>query len=167
MKKKKQKNFCSWCCFIMRSARLVIAGGGGDAGDEVALDFDGRFRRRQVLRTELGEEILLDLPSAARMRDGDGLRLDDGAVIRVRARAEALTQITADDPHLLLRLAWHLGNRHLPAQILPGRLLVREDHVIADMARGLGARAETIEAPFDPEAGAYAGGGHHHHHDHD
>jgi len=149
----------------MRSARSVIAGG-QDACDQVFLDFDGRFRRRQVIRTEHGEDILLDLPAAARLRDGDGLRLDDGAVVRVRALAEALTRISADDPLLLLRLAWHLGNRHLPVQILAGRLLVREDHVIADMARGLGARAETILAPFDPEAGAYAGGGHHHH-DHD
>ncbi len=149
----------------MRSARDVIAGGGGNAGDEVWLDFDGRFRRRQVLRTEGGVEVLLDLAAARHLRDGDALVVDDGGLIRVRARAEKLTRIEADDPHLLLRLAWHLGNRHLPVQISARQLLVREDHVIADMARGLGARANSIEAQFDPEAGAYEGsGGHHHHH---
>jgi urease accessory protein len=150
----------------MRRAIQVVAGGGHAAADEVLLDFDGRFRRRHVLRTEQGEEVLLDLPAAVRLRDGDALQLDAGAPIRVRAKAERLTRICADDPLLLLRLTWHLGNRHLPVQILNDRLLVREDHVIADMARGLGARAETIEAPFDPEPGAYAGG-HHHHHDDD
>lgn len=132
--------------------------------DQVLIDFDRRHRRRIVLATERGGELLIDLPQAARLRDGDGLALDDGGIVRVRARAEALAEIHAHDDGQLLRIAWHLGNRHLPVQFLHERLRIRADHVIEAMIEGLGGHVARIEAPFDPEGGAYAGG-HHHHHD--
>ena len=133
----------------------------GDAADCISLDHDHRHRRRLLLATAQGHAILLDLAQTMRLREDDGLLLDDGAIIRVLARPESLLAITAPDAHTLLRLAWHLGNRHLPVQILPHELRIAADHVIADMVRGLGGSAQEITAPFDPEAGAYAGG-----HDH-
>ena len=94
--------------------------------------------------------------------------LPDGGIVRVCAAAEALLEISAADSALLLRIAWHLGNRHLPVQFLGGCLRIRADHVIAEMVQGLGGGVTPLEAPFDPEAGAYAvGGGHHHHDDED
>jgi len=132
----------------------------------VTLAFDARHRRRLRLTSDAGEPFLLDLERAAVLEDGDGLALSDGTWLAVKAAAEALIEITAPSPSLLLRIAWHLGNRHLPVQLLDDRILIRADHVIEEMVRGLGGRVEAIEAPFDPEAGAYAGG-HHHHHDDD
>ena len=103
-----------------------------------------------------------------RLRDGDGLKLDNGGIIRVRAQPEPLMEIHAHDDSDLIRIAWHLGNRHLPVQLLGDRIRIRADHVIGEMVEGLGGHVETIDAPFDPEAGAYATtGGHHHHHDDD
>ncbi len=135
------------------------------ASDSVLLDHDHRHRRRLALRTENGAELLLDLPHAARLREGDGLALEDGGFVRVRAKPEPLLVIDADDPAAMARIAWHLGNRHLPVQLANGRLRIRDDHVIADMVGQLGGHVTRIEAPFDPEGGAYAGG--HHHHDHE
>ena len=122
------------------------------------LDFDHRFRRRIVLHTQRGAELLLDLPQAVRLRDGDGLVVD-GGVVRVCARPEPLLEIHAHEDGELVRIAWHLGNRHLPVQMLDDRIRIRADHVIAEMVEGLGGHVEAIDAPFDPEAGAYAGGG--------
>jgi urease accessory protein len=136
------------------------------ATDRVLIDHDHRHRRRIVLRTEAGRELLLDLPHAARLRHGDGLALPDGSVVRVEARPEPLVEIHAHDDGELVRIAWHLGNRHLPVQLLGERIRIRRDHVIEEMVEQLGGHVEHIEAPFDPEAGAYAGG-HHHHHDDD
>jgi urease accessory protein len=98
---------------------------------------------------------MLDLPHAIALRDGDGLLLDDGAMVRVAGRAEPLVEITAADAHELARLAWHIGNRHVDVQIVGDRLRIRHDHVIEDMLRGLGAVLVSVEAPFDPEQGAY------------
>jgi urease accessory protein len=120
----------------------------------VTLAYDDRHRRRLRLTTDGGEEFLLDLPHAVSLEDGDGLQLDDGRWIAVRAAAESLIEVTAE-PTLLTRLAWHLGNRHLPARIEPRRILIRRDHVIADMLSKLGATLRFIEAPFTPERGAY------------
>ncbi|MBV9249084.1 MAG: urease accessory protein UreE [Acetobacteraceae bacterium] len=134
----------------------------------VVIDFDSRHRRRIVLRTEAGAEVLVDLPQAVRLRDGDGLVLEGGGVVRVRAKLEPLMEIHAHHPDELVRIAWHLGNRHLPVQLLPDRILIRSDHVIQEMVEGLGGHVALVEAPFDPEAGAYRGGhGHRHEHDHD
>ncbi len=132
--------------------------------DAVLIDFDRRHRRRLVLRTEAGHDVLVDLPQVTRLRDGDGLVLDDGGVILVQARPEPLLDIHAHDAAALVRIAWHLGNRHLPVQLLGAHLRIRRDHVIADMVRSLGGHVAEIEAPFDPEGGAYAGG---HSHSHD
>ena len=101
------------------------------------------------------------------MRDGDGLSLMEGGTIRVAARPEPLLEIHAHDAAGLVRIAWHLGNRHLPVQLLGSRIRIRDDHVIAAMVTGLGGHVHRIEAPFDPEAGAYALGASAHHHDHD
>jgi urease accessory protein len=151
----------------MRAERLLPVGTWNAAAevDRVLIDFDRRHRRRILLRTEQGREVLLDLPHAVRLRDGDGLAVECG-VVRVCARPEPLLEIHAHDARDMVRIAWHLGNRHLPVQLLGARIRVRADHVIHDMVEGLGGHVDAIEAPFDPEPGAYAGG-HQHHHDHD
>jgi urease accessory protein len=133
--------------------------------DTVHLDHDRRNRRRLVFTAESGRSMLLDMPGVVHLRDGDALVLDDGKVVRVEASPEALIEITALSMAELVRLSWHLGNRHLPTQLLGDRLRIREDHVIAAMVTGLGGRCERIVAPFDPEGGAYVGsdgGGHAH-----
>jgi len=134
--------------------------------ESVLIDYDSRHRRRIRLTTELGDDILLDLPHAVRLRHGDGLLLEDGALVRVAARPERLAEIHTHDEDALVRIAWHLGNRHLPVQLLDGCIRIRADHVIEEMARLLGGHVAQVMAPFDPEAGAYAGG-HAHGHDND
>jgi urease accessory protein len=136
------------------------------AADTVTLAYLDRHRRRMRLVADSGEAFLLDLPRAQHLAEGDGLELDNGGYVRVRAAAEAVLDIAAADPAELARIAWHLGNRHLPVQILPGRLRIRADHVIAEMVVGLGAGVSPLDAPFDPEIGAYASGGHDYGHDH-
>ncbi|WP_018700147.1 urease accessory protein UreE [Amorphus coralli] len=150
----------------MRAATVLPAGSYTEAADSVTLDHDGRHRRRIALTGTGGLAFLLDLPEAVALRHGDGLLLEDGRIVRVEAVPEPLLEVTANDPHHLLRLAWHLGNRHLPAMIDAERILIRRDHVIADMVRGLGGRVTEIDAPFDPEGGAYGGHGHAHAHAH-
>jgi urease accessory protein len=130
--------------------------------DTVVLDFDARHRRRMAMTGTRGFEFLLDLENAVVLRGGDALVLDDGRLIEVVAAPEPLIEIRGNDPHHLVRVAWHLGNRHLPTQITGKGLRIRRDHVIEAMVKGLGARIIEIEAPFDPEGGAYAGGGHAH-----
>lgn len=132
---------------------------------EVVLDSEARLRRRAVLSAGR-QQFLLDLPELVPLNDGDGLSLDGGGVIRVLAAPERLVEVTAASIADLVRIAWHLGNRHLPTQLLPNALRIRPDHVIEDMLEGLGATITKIDAAFDPEGGAYAGGGHHHDHDH-
>ena len=147
----------------MRAAAVLPTGTWADAPvDRVLIDWDRRHRRRILLRTEAGADLLLDLPQAVRLRGGDGLLLDGGGVVRVEARPEPLLELHAHSADALVRIAWHLGNRHLPVQLLDGRVRIRADHVIADMVRGLGGHVAEVSAPFDPEAGAYAGGHHHH-----
>ena len=132
------------------------------AADTVVLDFDDRHRRRMAMTGTRGLEFLLDLENAVALRGGDALVLEDSRLIEVVAAPEPLIEIRGSDPQHLVRLAWHLGNRHLPTQIMPKGLRIRRDHVIEAMVKGLGARVIEIEAPFDPEGGAYAGGGHAH-----
>ena len=124
--------------------------------DTVVLDFDDRHRRRMAMTGTRGLEFLLDLENAVALRGGDALVLDDGRLIEVVAAPEPLTEIRCNDPQHLVRVAWHLGNRHLPTQIMAKGLRIRRDHVIEAMVKGLGARVIEIEAPFDPEGGAYA-----------
>ena len=151
----------------MRCDRILPAGTWDLANtvDRVLIDHDRRHRRRILLRTEAGAELLLDLASAVRLRDGDGLALQNGGVVQVCAKPEKLLEIHAHEEGELVRIAWHLGNRHLPVQLLDERIRIRADHVIQEMVVGLGGHVDEIEAPFDPEAGAYAGGHNHHHHD--
>jgi urease accessory protein len=130
--------------------------------DTVVLGFDDRHRRRMAMTGTRGLEFLLDLENAVALRGGDALVLDDGRLIEVVAAPEPLVEIRGTDPHHLVRVAWHLGNRHLPTQIMAKALRIRRDHVIEAMVKGLGARVIEIEAPFDPEGGAYAGEGHAH-----
>ena len=146
----------------------------GEAADSVVLDFDDRHRRRIAMTGVRGLDFLLDLPEAVALRGGDALVLDDGRLVEVVAAPEALIEVRGKTPADLIRLAWHIGNRHIAAQITPRALRLRGDHVIADMLRQLGASVVEIEAPFDPEGGAYATAaiahddhGHHDHHGHD
>ena len=141
----------------------------------VTLNKDQRHRRRIVLSSDTGLQFLLDLPDAVQLRHGDGLQLEDGRVIKVLAEPEELLEVRGQDTHHLLRLAWHLGNRHLEAQIEESRILIRRDHVIEDMLTGLGATTAHLVEPFAPQGGAYddhGQGGHHsqshagHSHDH-
>ena len=98
------------------------------------------------------------------LHGGDGLKLEEGGFVEVKAALEDLVEIRGRDSASFARLAWHLGNRHLPAQIEPDRILIRDDHVIVDMLRGLGAEVRKVRVPFDPEGGAY--GQHNHDPDH-
>ena len=154
---------------MVRALEVRAAGSwAGPPADHVVLDFDARHRRRIAMQGTHGLAFLLDLPKAIALRQGDGLVLDDGRIVEVKAAPEQLMEVRAADPYHLLRLAWHLGNRHLPAQIEAARILIRPDHVIADMLRGLGAQVRQVSEPFDPEGGAYSSDGHsgHDHSDH-
>lgn len=134
------------------------------ARDVVVVDFDDRHRRRKRYTGQKGTAFLLDLPEACVLRDGDGLLLEGGGVILVQAAPEPLVEVRGRDPQHLMRLAWHLGNRHLPAELGAERILIRDDHVIVRMLQGLGARLAKVEAPFNPEGGAY--GEHNRHESH-
>jgi urease accessory protein len=147
---------------LARATRRLEAGDPRLATDRVRLAYDDRHRRRLVVRTLAGERVLLDLPEAVRLLGGDRLLLDDGRVLAVEAEKEPVAELFSADP---VRLAWHLGNRHTPTEILADRLRIRRDHVLEAMAARLGARIEHTETAFDPEAGAYHdghGGGHGH-----
>ncbi|NVD39643.1 urease accessory protein UreE [Ensifer sp. HO-A22] len=135
----------------------------------ITLNHDARHLRRKLLHLENDDVVMLDLKEAVMLADGDLLVLDGGGYIRVVAEPEALYEIRPRDPLHLIELAWHLGNRHLPAQIETGRILIARDPVIRAMLEGLGATVAEIAEPFHPVRGAYhaAGGhdhGHHHHH---
>ena len=126
------------------------------AQDFIVLDAQDRHRRRVVFVGEHGSTYLLDLPRPAQLREGDGLVLEDGTLVRVTGKAEHLVEIAAATAHELARIAWHLGNRHTEVQVAGDRLRIRRDHVLEDMLRGLGASLIFLEAPFDPETGAYS-----------
>lgn len=149
----------------MRRATHVHAAGRWPEVSEVAtvtLPCADRHRRRILMRDDAGAEFLLELAEATQLRDGDGLMLADDGVIRVIAAVEDVAEITCADPLHLTRIAWHLGNRHTPVQLLPdGRLRMAHDHVLEAMVEGLGAEVTRTRAPFQPEGGAY-GGGHGH-----
>jgi urease accessory protein len=161
---------------MLRATEIVPAGQWrGPAADVVRLDYDRRTRRRIALTGKAGLAFLLDLAKAPVLAAGDGLKLEDGRIVGVEAAAERLMEIVCADARALARIGWHLGNRHLPCEIGEGSLLIRADHVIAAMVRGLGAGVCDREGPFNPEGGAYAtatnaphhGHGHDHDHGHD
>lgn len=155
---------------MITATRILPAGSWtGEPADTLVLERDDRHRRRLVMRCVSKTVFLLNLPEAQVMKEGDALELEDGRLILVRAQAERLLEVTAKDPAHLVRIAWHLGNRHLPTQLLGDRLRIREDHVIEDMLVKLGAEVRHLSDAFDPEGGAYGLGavhGHDHGHDH-
>ena len=170
----------------MIRANFISARGAWQAkpADTVVLDFEERHRRRVAMTCVRGLEFLLDLPEAMVLRHGDALVLEDGRLVEVVAAPESLAEIRIGEPRDLARMAWHLGNRHLPVQIMANRIRIRRDPVIEDMARKLGGKIALIEGPFEPEGGAYApepeptpepahvhgpgcGHDHHDHHGHD
>nr|MBL8410797.1 urease accessory protein UreE [Dechloromonas sp.] len=139
------------------------------ATDSVALAYDERKRSRLKVMLASGAEAGIFLERGDHLHGGDKLVAEDGsAIVEIVAAPEKLIEAVADSPLLFARVAYHLGNRHVPVQILStdngGKLRFQTDHVLADMARGLGCRIVETEAPFQPESGAYgAHGGHHHH----
>lgn len=160
----------------MKRARSVIKSANVPAGaviDRVVLEFDQRHRRRIALTTEKGRSILLDLDQTTRLGHGDALALEDGELVLVIAAPEKLIEIQPQGAASLVRIAWHLGNRHLPTEINGACLRLRDDHVIADMIQRLGGKVTQIVAPFEPEGGAYgsdaaqAHAHHYHRHGHD
>src|SRR6476661_11252621 len=134
---------------MRRACEIRTAGSWNVASaiDRVVLDAAERHRRRIALTGERGTAFLLDLPHAAALRDGDGLVLEDGAIVRVTGKPEPLVEITATSAHDLARLAWHIGNRHTDMQVMGDTLRIRRDHVLEDMLRCLGARVSALEAP--------------------
>jgi urease accessory protein len=136
--------------------------------DTVTLDHEGRQRRRVALKADGGLDFLLDLDKPTALDDGDAVRLDDGRLIQVRAAPERLLEVRAENPLRLMRVAWHIGNRHTPAEITADAVYIEEDHVLAEMVRGQGCTATPVTRPFRPERGAYAHDhGHDHQHGHD
>ena len=142
-----------------------------EAADTITLDETARHRRRMAMVTDGGIAFLLDLPEAMLLVEGAAIVLDDGRLIAVKSKPEPLMKVRGRDARHLLALAWQIGNRHLPAEIQEGFILLRQDHVIAEMLQGLGATVTELEATFDPEGGAYARQGDMQHsshgHDHD
>ena len=129
----------------------------------VVLAHDARHLRRKLLHLDDGEMVMLDLKEAVLFADGDRLVLDDGSTIEIRAAEERLFEVRARDGLHLIELGWHLGNRHLSAQIETDRILIQRDHVIREMLTGLGAEVSEVVEPFQPVRGAYhAHGGHGH-----
>ncbi|MEE3101465.1 MAG: urease accessory protein UreE [Pseudomonadota bacterium] len=151
----------------VRALALVPAGDGPAPADRLSLPYDARWRRRGRLVTEGGEAILLDLPRAAELSEDLALALEDGRRIALVAAPEPVAEVRAA-PDALARLAWHVGNRHTPAEIADGALRILRDHVLEDMLARLGAEIRRLDAPFRPEGGAYGMGrthGHSHSHD--
>ncbi len=148
----------------LRAFAIRRGSGAGEPADRVVLDYRDRFLRRKRLVTVGGVALFVDLPETVSIEDGDAFELAGGGFIAVEAASEPLAEVTAE-PLALARLAWHIGNRHTPAEIAPGRILVQRDHVIEDMLARLGATVRPVMAPFRPEGGAYGHGrthGHHH-----
>jgi urease accessory protein len=141
----------------MLHAHRVLPSGAwsGEPADTVVLDYDERYRRRVAMTGVRGLGFLLDLPEAAMLRAGDGLELEDGRVVEVVAAPESLIEIRAADAAALTRIAWRLGNRCVPTELRAKSLRIRRDAAVEEMARGLGGALAAIEAPFNPEGGAY------------
>ncbi len=161
---------------VPRAGSVLRAGTwAGTPKDRVVLDYEGRFLRRKRLQTEAGAAVMVDLPQTVSLEPGDALHTAEGDLIEVAAAAEPLLRIEGD----LVRLAWHIGNRHTPCEVAADHLLIRDDHVLAGMLAQLGAVVVRVDAPFHPEGGAYGfgrthghshgpddGAGHDHDHDH-
>ncbi|MDD8023291.1 MAG: urease accessory protein UreE [Paracoccaceae bacterium] len=150
---------------LPNASRVAAKGQWQGAADQVALDYEGRFLRRKRLVTVTGAGFLVDLPEVTNLTGGEAFVLEDGRFVEVICALEPVLAISGD----LARLAWHIGNRHTPCQIEPARLVIRADHVLENMLRGLGAKVAASVEPFQPEGGAYGMGrtmGHDHGHGH-
>jgi urease accessory protein len=136
----------------MRAVSVQRGAGGAKPFDTVRLDAQSRHLRRKLLALDHGSEVLADFATPVMLAHGDCLVLDDGRLVEVIAAEEDLLEITSPN---LLQVAWHIGNRHLEAQIEPNRILIRPDHVIAHMLEHQGAQVRKVREPFSPEPGAY------------
>ena len=125
------------------------------SSDSVTLNYDNRYRRRIAMKTDGGKDFLLDLAKTTELRSGDLIELEDGRFIEVKAASEKLMKATSNEPLLILKAAWHIGNRHLSCEIQMDNLILRFDHVILHMLENLGLTLEVINQPFNPEGGAY------------
>jgi len=138
----------------------------GETSATLTLPYADRHRRRIRLNDDSGKPFLLDLPHATRLDDGGGLELDNGSFIRICAATEEVLEINCLSPLHRVQVAWHIGNRHAPLQVLEdGRLRIISDHVLGRMLAGLGVQLQSTQAPFSPEGGAY-NRDHQHEHDH-
>lgn len=149
---------------IIRCADLA----GRVASDTITLDRASRYRRRVAMTTDRGHDFLLDLAEPTYLAHGDALELSNNALVRIVAAPEDLLEIHAADTLVLVRIAWHLGNRHTPAEVTADAIYIKPDHVLAEMVTGLGAHVHRVRRAFEPEGGAYGGkgplaAGHHHH----
>lgn len=146
----------------------IAAGTAGTPADMAVMTHEERHLRRRVIRVASGRELLVDLPSPVVLAHGDRLVLEDGRHVEVIAAEQDLLEVRAASPLKLLEVAWHLGNRHVPAQIEPERILIERDHVLADLLSGLGASVREVREPFHPARGAYHrhGAAGHAHQDH-
>jgi urease accessory protein len=135
--------------------------------ETLTLDHEDRNRRRLALKGDGGLDILLDLDKPTALGDGDAVRLEDGRLVVIKAAAQSLLEIRAENPLRLMRLAWHIGNRHTPAEISGDAIYIENDHVLAEMIRGQGCAMSAVTRPFQPERGAYDHGHDHHDHGHD
>jgi urease accessory protein len=131
--------------------------------DTLTLTHDQRHRRRIAMSTDGGLSFLLDLSKATVLDEGDAVRFDDGRLVLVKAAPERLVEIRADEPLTLKRIIWHIGNRHVPAEITDDAVYIAHDHVLVGMVVALGARTSLVERPFRPERGAYEHDASHHH----
>jgi urease accessory protein len=154
---------------MLRASRVVRRAdmAGRIAIDTVTLDREARYRRRVAMTTDRGHAFLLDLPEATYLADGDALEIDGRGLVKVVAAPQDLLEIHADGPQALARIAWHIGNRHTPAEMTAKAVYIQPDHVLEEMVVGLGAHVHRVLRPFEPEGGAYGGkgplqSGHHH-----
>lgn len=127
----------------------------GPAGDQIILEHDARRLRRKLLRSVGGTEVMLDLPQTITLEHQSALRLSDGRLVEIIAADELLYEIRGRDAAHLVRLAWHIGNRHTSAQLEAERVLIKRDHVLKTMLEGLGATITNVTEPFYAEHGAY------------
>lgn len=135
--------------------------------DSVSLDHEARDRRQIALTSENGLGFLLDLEKPASLNDGDALKLEDGTLVLVKAASQTLLEIRAENPLRLLKVSWHVGNRHTPAEITADAIYIENDPVLAEMVRGLGCATAIVSRPFQPERGTYDACGYDHGHSHD
>ena len=148
---------------LPRASTVLPAGHGRTTQDHIALTYEERFLRRKRLTLASGKAIMIDFAHATALDAGQALECSDGTFVEVQAKPEELLKVAGSD---LATLAWHIGNRHTPCQIEENRLLIRADHVMADMLAKIGATTRPVTEPFTPEGGAY-GHGRTHSHSHD